>query len=180
MDSSHRATSSFHWHFGLRLSLRRPFAPREWVPAVGRSTAKPSSMTPRAFGKYCSNATNAVGTIPVLAALLPSIRLIANARNNPQMDPAAASNKLSESSSRTIRQRVAPSARRMVICRSRALARASIKFARLAQAMSKTKPEIPRSNHRDVSESERNSENPVLAGNAPSLYSRYFFVPSAS
>jgi len=42
-------------------------------------------------------------------------------------------------------------------------ARASIKFARFAQAMSKTSPEIPRSNHREVSESERNSENPVLA-----------------
>ncbi len=109
-----------------------------------------------------------------------SMRLVAKAKNNPQIDPATASNRLSESSSRTIRQRVAPSARRMVICRSRALVRASIKLARLAQAMSKTSPEIPRSNHRDVSESARNSENPVLAENAPSLYSRYFFVPSAS
>jgi hypothetical protein len=33
--------------------------------------AKPSSMTPCAFGKYCSNATSAIGTIPGLAAVLP-------------------------------------------------------------------------------------------------------------
>src|SRR5437016_11037761 len=100
-----------------------------------------------------------------------SKRLIAKAKNSPQVDPAAASNRLSESNSRTMRHRVAPRARRMAICRSRALARASIKFARLAQAMSKTSPEIPKSNHREVSESERNSENPVLAENAPSLRS---------
>src|SRR5437016_12198570 len=109
-----------------------------------------------------------------------SMRLIAKAKNSPQVDPAAASNKVADRHSRIIRHRVAPRARRMVICRSRALARASIKFARLAQAMSKTSPEIPRSNHRDVSESWRNSENPVLAENAPSLYSRYFFTPAAS
>ena len=71
-----------------------------------------------------------------------------------------------------MRQRVAPSARRMVIWRSRAPARASIKLARLAQAISRTRPEIPRSNQREVSESSRNSENPVLAEKAPSLYAR--------
>src|SRR5882762_1728405 len=109
-----------------------------------------------------------------------SKRLIAKAKNSPQVDPAAASNKLSESSSRTIRHREAPRARRMAICRSRALARASIKFARLAQAMSKTSPEIPRSNHREVSEYERNCENQVLVEREPSLYSRYFFVAFAS
>src|SRR5258708_29474446 len=97
------------------------------------------------------------------------MRLIAKAKYSPQIDPAAANSRVSESKARTIRQRVAPSARRMVICRSRALVRASIKLARLAQAISKTRPDIPRSNHKDVPESLGNSENPVLAENAPSL-----------
>ena len=52
--------------------------------------------------------------------------------------PAAAISRLSASSCRTMRPRDAPSARRTAISRSRAVARASIRFARLAQAMSST------------------------------------------
>ena len=56
----------------------------------------------------------------------------------PAPAPATAISTLSASNWRTIRTRDAPSARRTAISRSRAVARASIRFARFAQAMSRT------------------------------------------
>ncbi len=56
----------------------------------------------------------------------------------PAAAPSTASSTDSVSSCRTSRERVAPSAARILISRERALARASSRFARLTQAMSST------------------------------------------
>ncbi len=90
-----------------RVARKAGVSPKEMVvtPASPVVNARTRQSIPRSRKiRFCSVLMKAT-----------SIRLIANAKNNPQIDPAAASNRLSESSSRTIRQRVAPSARRMVI-----------------------------------------------------------------
>ena len=51
---------------------------------------------------------------------------------------------LSERNCKTMREREAPMAWRMAISRSRALARASRRLARLAQAISNTRPVVAR------------------------------------
>ena len=61
----------------------------------------------------------------------------------PSTPAASASTRLSASNWRTICQRVAPSAARTAISRDRAVARASIRFATFAQAMSRTSPTAP-------------------------------------
>ena len=65
----------------------------------------------------------------------------------PATAPATASSTLSAMSWRTMRPREAPMARRTAISRSRALARASIRLARLAQAMSSTSAVMPSRTH---------------------------------
>ena len=61
----------------------------------------------------------------------------------PRTPAASASTTLSASNCRTICRRVAPSATRMAISRDRVLARATIRFATFAHAMSSTNPTAP-------------------------------------
>ena len=63
------------------------------------------------------------------------------ANSQPTPPPGSASSRLSVNSCPTIRRRPAPSARRMPISFTRAAARASSRFATLAQATSNTRPE---------------------------------------
>ena len=69
-------------------------------------------------------------------------RLSHCASSAPHAAPIAAISRLSASSWRTMRPRDAPIARRTAISRSRAVARASIRFARLAHAISSTRPVV--------------------------------------
>ena len=78
------------------------------------------------------------------------MRLSNSASPTPKAAPAA-SRLLSTSNCRSTRKRAAPKASRMAISRSRALARASIRFTRLAQAIKSTSPVIPSSSHSDES-----------------------------
>ena len=82
----------------------------------------------------------------------------------PQRPPAAASIRLSTSSCRTMRQRLAPRARRSVTSRVRSAARASNRLATLAQAISRTNPTAPRSSPKVtiVSPPKRGTSTPAL------------------
>ena len=72
-----------------------------------------------------------------------SDRLNHCATTTPAAAPIAAMSRLSDSICRTMRRRDAPMASRTATSRSRAVARASIRFARFAQAMSSTSPVTP-------------------------------------
>ena len=80
-----------------------------------------------------------------------SSRLSGCASATPSAAPLKASRPLSISNCRSRRAREAPSAMRMAISRCRALARASIRLARLAQAISSTRPVMASSNCSDES-----------------------------
>ena len=69
------------------------------------------------------------------------------ASTSPSTPPATASIRLSVSSCRSSRARVAPSAARTEISRSRRTMRASSRFAIDAQTISSTKPAVPSSTH---------------------------------
>ncbi len=101
-----------------------------------------------------------------------SARLSHCASQTPAAAPSPASSRLSAISCRTMRGRDAPMARRIAISRPRALARASIRFARFAHAMSSTRPAIDRSSQSDVPYCLRRSDRPVAAGNAWSRNAR--------
>ncbi len=105
-------------------------------------------------------------------------RLSACDSSAPSAAPATANSRLSASNCRIKRPREAPSDSRTPISRSRALARASIRFARFAQAISKTNPAIASSVHSGFSYSRRRFENPFSAENAAKRYSMYFFTLS--
>ena len=94
------------------------------------------------------------------------------ANTNPSDAPKLAINKLSASNWRIILQREAPTASRTAISRSRALARANIRFARFAQAMSSTSAAIPSSSQSGVEYSSRSRETPLPACNILNLKSR--------
>ena len=68
----------------------------------------------------------------------------------PSVAPIAASRTLSATICRVTRARDAPIANRTAISRARALARASMRFARLAHAISRTSPAIASSIQSDV------------------------------
>jgi len=81
----------------------------------------------------------------LLGVLIKAVRkrLSITATKPPHTVPTRASSALLEGIYPTRRVREAPSARRTVISRSRLLARASIKLARLAQAINRTSPKVP-------------------------------------
>ena len=79
------------------------------------------------------------------AAKLVRSRMVPAARARPSTPPASASRLPSTSIWRKSRARSAPSAERNAISRERRTSRASVRFAMLAQAMSSTKPVVPRS-----------------------------------
>ena len=87
----------------------------------------------------------------------------------PMSAPASATSRLSAMSWRMRRRREAPIASRTAISRSRALARASIRLARLPQAMSSTSPAIVRSSVSGVAYWVRTSDTPPEAGDALSV-----------
>ncbi len=72
-----------------------------------------------------------------------SMRAVPTATARPAMPPATASSTLSTSACVTICRRDAPMAGRRAVCERRATARASRRFATLAQAMSSTRPHTP-------------------------------------
>ncbi|HSE38622.1 MAG TPA: hypothetical protein VLG74_15070, partial [Blastocatellia bacterium] len=78
-----------------------------------------------------------------LAAKLTSSCRPPAASKNPKAPPAIDSSVLSVSSCRIKRPRPAPSAARIAISRSRRINRARVRFATLAQAISKTSPAVP-------------------------------------
>ena len=82
----------------------------------------------------------------------------------PAAAPIAAISRLSATSCRTMRPRDAPIASRTAISRSRAVARASIRFARFAHAISSTRPVVASSSHSGDSYWRRSCEMPVPAG----------------
>ena len=96
-----------------------------------------------------------------------STRLKSCARLTPSAAPIPARRMLSTSNCRSRRAREAPNARRTAISRSRVLACASIRLARLAHAISSTKP-VMASSHSDESYCLRSALTPAEAGNAPS------------
>src|SRR6266511_3416489 len=124
-----------------------------------------------------SKATNS-GCISVLIRETTS-RPKYSAPQAPTPAPSVASNRLSISNSRTSRARVAPSASLTTISRWRALARASIRLARLAQATSSASPAIASSIQSGLLYCSRSEETPELADKASSLKSRYFPAVSA-
>ena len=77
--------------------------------------------------------------------------------------------RLSDSICRTSRRREAPIASRTAISRSRAVARASMRLARFAHAISRTSAVAPSSTHNCVAYALRRPETPVLAGTALNL-----------
>ena len=76
------------------------------------------------------------------------------------------------------RPRDAPIAWRSAISRSRTLARASSRLARLAQAISSTSPVVASRSHSGVSYWRRSPETPVAPVVAASLFARYFLASS--
>ncbi len=87
--------------------------------------------------------SSARGSSPGLSATTERTPQYASSR--PSTPPASASSRLSVSSWRTSRSRLAPSAVRTAISFERAAARASNRLATLAQAMSSTNPTAPSS-----------------------------------
>ena len=77
------------------------------------------------------------------AARRPADRRATPRRAARAAPPSAATSALSTSVCRTRRDRLAPIARRTLISRCRPVARASIRLATLAQAMSSTRPTMP-------------------------------------
>ena len=78
-------------------------------------------------------------------ALATSVRMPAYARPRPTTPPASASVRLSDSSSQAIRREPAPSAAWIASSCCLASARTRNRLATLAQAMSRTRPTVPRS-----------------------------------
>ena len=78
-----------------------------------------------------------------MAVAWVSMRVPMTASSNPSAPPAKATTLLSSRSCRAILARVAPSAERTAISRCRAVARASIRLATLAQAISSTSETAP-------------------------------------
>ncbi len=115
---------------------------------------------------------------PVLI-IATSTRLRIPASATPHSDPAQASNRLSERSWRISRPREAPSASRTAISFSRVDARASIRFARFAQAINSTRPASASRIHSGLEASSRSSESPFPAGNTFNLSARYVLASSA-
>ena len=74
------------------------------------------------------------------------------------------------------RPRDAPIAWRRAISRSRTLARASSRLARLAQAIRSTSPVVASSSHNGVSYWRRSPETPVPPAVATSLFARYLLA----
>ena len=78
--------------------------------------------------------------------LIEATRLLIHAANNrPPKPPPSDSSTLSVTNCRTMRARLAPTARRIASSLRRSVARASNKFARLTQASSNTSPTTPMS-----------------------------------
>ena len=86
------------------------------------------------------------------------------ANTSPSAAPVTATIRLSMKSSRAIRQRELPSARRTLSSRRRASARASSRLAMLAHATSSTSPTATTIAKSGVSKRLRSDELPVAAG----------------
>ena len=86
----------------------------------------------------CSTPGSGIGKFIGSSVRASGIRISAIA--TPAAPAQSASTRLSASNPRTIRRRVAPSAARMAISRSRSAARASSRLATFAQAISSRKP----------------------------------------
>ncbi len=91
-----------------------------------------------------------MGLLPVLRRF-SKLLLSISARAIPKTAPAAASTNPSANNCRISLQREAPSANRTAISRWRVLARASMRFAMFAQAMSSTNPVVPSKSQSEVS-----------------------------
>ncbi len=130
-------------------------------PRTRQSRANPTNM------RFCSVVRKAIST-----------RLSAAASPAPSAAPRRASSMLSDSSCRITRDRDAPIACRTAISRSRVLARASRRFARLAHAISKTSPVVARRIHSGSWYWPRNCETPVAPEVTVSLLARNFFASS--
>jgi hypothetical protein len=91
------------------------------------------------------------------------------ASSAPSAPPSRATTALSTSVCCTSRQRLAPTAARTLISRWRPVARASIRLATLAQAMSSTTPTMPISTSTGVPSAPRISERPREASCSTSV-----------
>jgi hypothetical protein len=105
-------------------------------------------------------------------------RLRKFASHAPNAAPTTANNRLSISNWRTSRHREAPSARRTEISRSRTLALARRRFARLAQAINNTRPVVAIKTQSGFWYWRRTLETPVLPALTSSLLARYRFTIS--
>ena len=159
------------WSRGCRPSSRRR-ARCQWreSPAPGRRSGRWPPPAPPRTRRCASRATtprrSGCSSVVRKATRKPLSHWASSA---PPAAPIAAISRLSASSCRTMRPREAPIASRTAISRSRAVARASIRLARLAQAISSTRPVVASSSHSGDSYVRRSVEMPVPAGKAPSL-----------
>ena len=117
-------------------------------PKITQAAAATSAMNPNTRASPATSMT-------IWRLLVPSVATRTRdsdcASTAPAVAPAAAISRLSASSCRTILVREAPSARRTAISRSRTVARASIRLARFAQAISSTSAVMARSSHNGAS-----------------------------
>lgn len=128
------------------------------------STARPA-VKPRTRASGCK-LTNSGLTPRLISAT--AARPSMPASQAPSSAPPTATSRLSVRSWRITRPRDAPKAKRTLISRSRALARASSRLARLAQAISSTSPVAPSSSQSGVLYVVRSADTPLGAGTAPS------------
>ncbi len=135
------------WCEVLTPSLSMPCTPGRVACSAG---AKPKSRpSRRVIPPVKASTAPSMPMASILGRLIgleATSALIARyAMPSPAAPPTAESNTLSVSSCRASRQRPAPIAVRIAISRCRAVARASSRLARLAQAISSTKPTAPMS-----------------------------------
>ena len=141
------------WIRGRRSSWRRP-APRGWrgTPAACRTAAHVAVPAAAANAKTRQSVVSGSVIWRIsLDSAATSARLSTVDTPTARTAPATASRALSVSSWPIRRPREAPIASRTANSRSRAAARARSRLARLAQAMSSTRPVIASSSHSDVS-----------------------------
>ncbi len=142
------------------LARRAFLSPPDALPVSSFSTAAGASLEARNAGKIpkitpvsteitsvASNTVRSARTVseigkPVSGMNFMNVPAVQSVINNATAPPASASTRLSTSSCRTSRHRLAPSDIRMAISRRRPTARTSIRFATFAHANSSTRPAI--------------------------------------
>ena len=128
--------------------------------------ASPKSSAVRVAVTKVKATTRRSGAVESTAAWLSSGSTLSSSSpshtdsTSPSRPPPAATTALSTSVCRIRRARPAPSARRTLISRCRPVARASIRLATLAQAMSNTSPTMPMSISAGALRVPRSGDNP--------------------